>query len=142
MKTIRTLSSRMMQLPYFTVEGLQDHTHYTAYARGVCEHYGDTLYGDWSNPLDLYTILDITKPDISNEFVQLLPNPASDMVQVLSSFTINKVEIYDLHGKKVYVGNNISGISHTIDVKKMMKGAYVVVVYNQQGVCTKKLILQ
>ena len=131
-----------INVPYYTVEGLQSHTHYSAYVRGVCEHYGDTLYGDWSNDMDLYTIVDISKPDYLNEFVQLLPNPASDIVQVLSSFNIERVEIYDLQGKKVFDSGNVSGVSFSADVKSLNRGAYVVVVHNQQGICTKKLILQ
>ena len=60
-----------------------------------------------------------------------------------SGDTIDNMDtIYDLQGRKVYDDENISDISHTIDVRELKKGAYVVVVHNQQGVCTKKLVLQ
>ena len=130
-----------VDVPYFTVEGLQSHTHYTAYARAKCEHYGDTLFSEWTEGIGLYTVVDVMSPDNYNGFVQLQPNPATETVQVLSSFPMSRVEIYDLTGKKVY-DKDVSGIAAVVDVKKFTKGAYVVVISNQEGVCTKKLVVQ
>lgn len=131
-----------VNVPYFTVEGLQSTTHYTAYARAMCIHYDDTLYGDWSNGIDLYTVVDVTAVDQSNEFVQLMPNPANDFVQVMSCFPINKVSLYDLQGRRVDTDIDINGVSAIIDVRKLPRGMYVVLVDNQQGVCTKKVVLK
>lgn len=131
-----------INVPFFTVDGLQGQTHYSAYIRAVCEHYGDTLYGDWSAPLDLYTITSINSPDEPNTLVHLMPNPASEQVQVLSSFALQSIEIYNLRGQKVYADKNAKGISATIDISKLETGTYIVVIHNQQGVSTRKLIVQ
>lgn len=136
------LEDTVVNVPYYTVEGLQSHTHYTAYVRAVCEHYGDTLYGDWSSSIDLYTVVGVETLDQSNDFVRLMPNPASDMVQVMSCFPINRVSVYDLQGRMVYADISVDGVSAMIDVRKLARGAYVVLVDNQQGICTKKLVLK
>ena len=130
-----------VNVPYLTVSGLQDSTHHSAYIRAICEHYGDTLYSEWSNPIDLYTIVDIDSPDLSDNYVSLIPNPANDYVQVLSNFPMEKIELYDLKGTLV-LSSGVSGVSNNIDVKSLPRGVYIMVIRNQQGTCTKKLVLR
>lgn len=136
------IQDTIVNVPYYTAEDLQSHTRYSAFIRAVCEHYGDTLYGEWSDGIDLYTVVDIASDDVSNEFVRLMPNPASDMVQVFSSFALEQVSVYNLNGMKVYDVGNPSGVSATIDVSGFAIGTYIVVIRNQQGVCTKKLVVR
>ena len=71
-----------------------------------------------------------------------MPNPASEQVQVLSSFALQSIEIYNLRGQKAYADKNAKGISATIDISKLETGTYIVVIHNQQGVSTRKLIVQ
>lgn len=130
-----------VNVPYFTVSGLLDSTHYSAYIRAVCEHYGDTLFSEWSNPLDLYTIVDIDSPDQFGSFVSLIPNPANDNVQVLSNSPLERIELYDLKGRLV-LSSEARGVSHNIDVKALPRGMYIVVTRNQLGTFTNKLVLR
>lgn len=129
------------ELPYFTFEGLQNETHYNVYIRAVCEHYDDTLYSEWSDPLDLYTIVDIETPDISGGMVHLVPNPARNDVQVLSCFQLQRIEVYDINGKQV-MDAKAEGVSATLRMGSLEKGTYIVLIHNQNGIYTKKLVLQ
>lgn len=127
---------------HFTFIGLESSQHYDVYIRALCIRDSDTLVSEWSAPIDLYTSPSSTLLDQpSNPFVQLLPNPATRSVQVLSSFALRSVEIYDLKGRRL-LEQAAEGVSTVLDVTALPRGTYIVLVHNQQGVVTKRLILQ
>ena len=131
-----------VNVPYFTFTGLQPATHYDVRVRALCEHNGDTLSSEWSAPVDLYTVEQTSGIDQpSDALVQLLPNPARDRVQVLSGFPLRSVTLYDLRGNRL-LQQEAQGVSTELVVGHLPQGIYIVLVHNQQGTSTKKLILQ
>ena len=74
-------------------------------------------------------------------YVLLTPNPASDRVQVLSSFGLKQVEAYNAEGRLVYA-DEAHGLSKTIDLAAWPRGIYLVRVITPMGSTTKKLVLR
>ena len=73
--------------------------------------------------------------------VRLQPNPASGSVVVMSSYGIERVEVYDARGRRVYE-QAASGTTTGFDVSGWAKGAYAVVVYTLAGIATKRLVVE
>lgn len=74
-------------------------------------------------------------------YVNLLPNPANDKVQVTSSFGMRHVDVYNSAGVKV-MEQSASGLSTILDIETLPDGTYLVRVTTPQGIITKKLIVQ
>lgn len=73
---------------------------------------------------------------------KLFPNPATNLVNI-SWYGINKIEVFDMLGKKV-LQNNYSEVFNTnLDISKLTKGIYFVKVQNTKAeLKTQKLIVQ
>ena len=78
--------------------------------------------------------------DELSRFVQLMPNPASGLVVVNSSYGISRVEAYDVRGEKV-MDQPTEGRTAIIDVTAWPKGAYVVLVRTPQGTAANRLVV-
>ena len=123
-----------------------------SYVRTVCREYDTLRWGEWSSPLrwrlhheaDTGGHGEIGVPEERGDlsrFVQLMPNPASGSVVVMSSYGIERVEVYDMRGERVL---EEKGRSTTLgfDAASWPRGAYVVVVHTPAGTSTKKLVLK
>lgn len=69
------------------------------------------------------------------------PNPAKDEVMIASSIKMNKVEIFNMVGQKVYE-TNVNGNSTTVNVSDFTSGSYVAKIYSESGVATKKVVVK
>lgn len=69
------------------------------------------------------------------------PNPAKDEVMIASSIKMNKVEIFNMVGQKVYE-TNVNGNSTTVNVSNFTSGSYVAKIYSESGVATKKVVVK
>jgi hypothetical protein len=77
-----------------------------------------------------------------SRYVQLMPNPASGSVTVMSSYGIDGVEVYDVRGERVLELSGIGRVTTTgFDVSKWEKGAYVVLVRTPAGTASKRLVV-
>ena len=124
-----------------------------AYVRTVCHEYDTLRYSEWGRPIrfmlhheeqDTTGHGDIGVPEAGDDlarFVQLMPNPASGSVLVSSSYSISRVEAYDVRGEKV-MDQPTEGRTAVIDVTAWPKGAYVVLVRTPQGTAAKRLVVQ
>jgi hypothetical protein len=65
----------------------------------------------------------------ANNTISLYPNPVMDVLNVSSSNSITKIEVYDFLGKKVASNNNASDVN----VSALGKGAYIVKVVQENG---------
>jgi hypothetical protein len=80
----------------------------------------------------------------------LSPNPANDLVQVSWSRTAisqqYQIDVLDISGKTVYTTRDVvnDGINQRvqIDLSNYAEGTYVVRLQDENGIRTKKLILQ
>lgn len=82
----------------------------------------------------------LTSVDV-NELSYVYPNPAKDEVIIASSIEMNKVEIYNMVGQKVYE-SNAGGISARVNVANFNTGSYVAKIYTEAGIATKKIIVE
>ena len=105
---------------------------------------GTNDYSNWSDSIRFYITGDTTQVSIRNtvleEYTQLIPNPASDIVTIFSSFSIRKVEVYSLKGEKVKE-EEVKAASIKMDISDLPKGTYLVKVYTPKGIATKKLVV-
>ena len=126
------------------IMGLDSCTDYVAYVRAVCNH-DSIVYSEWSAPLEI-NICDTTGGGTESiegglgQYIQLFPSPAAERVQVLSSFELRGIEVYDLQGRTV-LNVPCEGHSAAFDVENWPKGMYVAVVRTGAGNFTKKLIV-
>lgn len=71
----------------------------------------------------------------------LLPNPASGLVSVTSSYRMEHIAVYDLQGH-LLIEQPAKGESTTLDVGHLPQGVYVLTVYTTAGTATKRLLVE
>ncbi|MBP5515721.1 MAG: T9SS type A sorting domain-containing protein, partial [Bacteroidales bacterium] len=69
------------------------------------------------------------------------PNPATAAVTVASSYSITRIEAYDLGGGKM-LDMKAAGLSAKFSVDSWPSGTYVVVIHTPNGTATKKLVVK
>ena len=74
-------------------------------------------------------------------YTHVFPNPATERVQVLSSFGLTHLEAYDADGRRV-AEREASGLEATIDVTAWPRGTYLLRITTPVGTVTKKLLVQ
>ena len=74
----------------------------------------------------------------TNNTISLYPNPAQEVLNISSSNSITKIEVYDLLGKKVASNNNASNVN----VAALGKGAYIVKVVQENGCVVAKQFIK
>lgn len=67
----------------------------------------------------------------------LFPNPVKNELNINSKEKINSIEIYNVLGKKVLTSKNVS---KNIDISSLSKSVYLVKVFTDKGISTKKLV--
>ena len=78
----------------------------------------------------------------NNEFskaIKLFPNPVNDILQIRNSnnVAINKIEIFNILGKRVQVLNEPKIF---INVSSLPKGIYLMNIISEKGVTTKRIV--
>jgi len=72
-----------------------------------------------------------------NELTQvIIPNPVNNELIINTNFNVEKVEVYNIQGKKVILENRKKSINFT----KYSKGIYFVRVFTNKGIINKKII--
>ena len=124
--------------------------HYSAYVRAKCTHEDSLYYSEWSDSIDLFISDSVPQdpPDdttgigtVASRFVTLMPNPAYDEVQVVSSFGINRVEVYNLQGL-LMAEAKASGTMVSIGTRDWPANTYIVVVHTPVGSFSKRLVVK
>lgn len=72
----------------------------------------------------------------------IFPNPAKDLISLVSNGEIDRVEIINLTGAVVYFDDSRNNQPRKIDVSELASGVYFVKVYSNKVAKTKKLIVQ
>ena len=121
--------------------GLDSGTHYVAYVRAVCSHDGATLYSDWSDSIAIDPVGTESIDPADASLTTLIPNPASEFVQVVSAMPVSRVEAYDLTGRRM-LDMRTSGLTVSFSVDGWPSGLYVVVIHTPVGNVAKKLVVR
>ncbi len=130
-------------------------TQMITYVRTVCREYDTLRWSGWSSPVYWrlhHTVADTTQhegiavpeeeSDLSR-YVRLMPNPAGGSVTVMSSYGIERLEVYDIRGERVLELSGIGrGTTAGFDVSKWARGTYVVLVRTPAGTVSKRLVVE
>ena len=145
-----------VNVPTVTLTGLTPGTTYSV--RGLCDACVEN-YSPWSDTLQFVTtftpyIPPDTTPDtlpyirphtlgIGNldRYTRIMPNPAHDVVNVLSSYQLQGVAVYDLMGRQL-LEQPAEGMTAALNVSALPRGTYILAIRTLQGVATKRLILK
>lgn len=135
-----------------TIENLDTATWYVAYVRTVC---GDDQYSTWSDSVRFYvpsydsgggsggdTLGDdgISVTDV-DRFTYIMPNPATTVVSVASSFGITDIELYSLDGK-LLARRDIGTLSASVDLTPFPAGSYILRIDTPKGYTARKLVIR
>ena len=104
---------------------------------------GDTTHvdpGDTTH-VDPGDTVAIRMPEYFGRYVSVSPNPATGSAEVLSSFGMSRVEVFNAAGRKV-MDLKAEGLKATLDVSKLPSGAYLLRIHTPQGMTTKKLVVR
>ena len=80
--------------------------------------------------------------DVNIPTLNVYPNPAKTQVTVTSSSSIDRIEVTNILGQKVYEDATVGANQTTINVADLQNGAYFVRVYSENCVITRKLIVK
>ena len=94
------------------------------------------VYGDLNPTAESFNTASVD--DIFASQVSVYPNPANEFVKISSSVDINKVEIYNLLGKKVISTSKLT--NNNLDVSSLSKGVYLMKLTSGESVASRKLI--
>ncbi|MDD3877692.1 MAG: T9SS type A sorting domain-containing protein [Bacteroidales bacterium] len=77
-----------------------------------------------------------------NEDVQIFPNPAKDMINIVSPYNTFEIGIYNLNGQKMYDSkfNNAEG-KISLDISHLSDGVYFLHIQTPQSIITHKLLI-
>ena len=76
-----------------------------------------------------------------NSLSYVYPNPAKSEVMLASSFKINKCEIVNVLGQLVFA-SDVNANSIKVNTSDFAAGNYIVKMYTESGVATKKLVVE
>jgi hypothetical protein len=84
------------------------------------------------------TTLGTNDVEFANNSISLYPNPANDVLNISSSKSITKIEVFDMQGRNVASNNNASNVN----VAALGKGAYIVIVVQENGSVVAKQFIK
>lgn len=87
----------------------------------------------------LYSLVSTTLSveDVNLVQNEIYPNPAGESLTIKSKKDLDKVEIYDYLGKKVFED---SSVSKNIDISELSKGVYILKLHSESGTTSLKFI--
>lgn len=108
----------------------------------------DTAYTIWQNIyIAMVPIIMIPRSEQSLSEVELekmcylMPNPTKDYFRVMSHYTINSIQVFDMVGKML-IEKDVNYFEKEIDISNLSAGSYVVKINTAKGSVKKKLIVE
>ena len=110
------------------------------------EQYFIMVFPEEGNEFNTFTMevkdtnpLSIENNDVLNNKVKIYPNPTSTKVFISSDLSIQKLELYNLLGKRI---SEINPTQTSLDVSHLAKGLYYIKIKIDDKLISKKLIVQ
>ena len=88
------------------------------------------------------SVLAVEDADTKNNSVSIYPNPAKNMITILSKDALKSFKIYDEAGRLVKSEAAIKASRFDVNISSMQTGNYVISVETEKQIVTKKLIKQ
>ncbi len=120
------------------IDYLDSTTLYAARIRAECTPKGN--YGEWSDTIHFALSQPQSIASAAEHYTYLLPNPAREWVQVMSSYGLRSITIFDLGGREV-LRSPAQGVAMAVDVSALAEGNYMMVVNTGGGPAVKKLTI-
>lgn len=73
-------------------------------------------------------------------YTQIIPNPASDIVTIVSPYALKHIDIYNLKGHRIH-SIETDGHSSELSVSSLASGTYIVAIHSDGGMITRKLVV-
>lgn len=109
-----------------------------AHVRTVCRELDTLRYSEWSNGVVWQTrFCEVESHEEGG--VRVLPNPATEKVEIVTSCGVKGIEVYGSNGKR---WRDFPPDTTVFDVSDWAKGTYVVVIHTLSGSVTKKLVVE
>jgi hypothetical protein len=96
----------------------------------LCEPHSDTI-------LINFPVVGINDP--TNNSISLYPNPANDVVYVVSTNDIKTIEVLNYIGQTVYMNKNVNLKKTQLNVTAFKAGVYFVKITTESGIKTTKI---
>jgi N-acetylmuramoyl-L-alanine amidase len=98
-----------------------------------------------TNAPSYYTITvmytSVQQPSLNpDELVRVYPNPVRDELRIETpDLVVDKIELFDMNGRVILTENGTSGTT-VLQVGSLQVGTYLVRVYTEQGIVTKRIL--
>ena len=117
---------------------------YAARLRTVCSpdtssEWTDTIQFRLVTPPDDSTGVGIRQDSPVDVYTHLFPNPATSSLTIVSSFHLQRIEIFSANGRRV-LSSPARGISKTLDISGLAPATYIVHITTPSGSSTKRLV--
>jgi len=76
------------------------------------------------------------------ENISVYPNPATNKINIAAQNPISKIQIYSLTGKLMFQNNSDSGNIKTINIDGLVKGIYLLQIFQDKTISTKKITIK
>lgn len=123
-----------------TVGGTNPLTNNTEYIVCAFPYNQTNTLGTYTAPIH-FTTGQSGLNDVATISTSVYPNPAKDVVNLTSSSKMNRVEMFNIMGQKVSE-KSVNTNSTSVNVANLNAGTYVVKVYTNAGVSTKKIVVE
>lgn len=104
-----------------------------------------TISAAWNAELDIMIFPKVSGVGLSevelNSLSYVYPNPAKSEVMLASSVTVDRVEVINVLGQVVFA-SDVNANSIKVNTSDFATGSYIVKMYTEAGVATKKLIVE
>ncbi|MFM9986271.1 MAG: lamin tail domain-containing protein [Flavobacteriales bacterium] len=80
--------------------------------------------------------------EIENAEIQMYPNPASDIIHIRATDSIESIDLADATGRIVWSLNNAGGLLADVDVSRLPAGLYQVRIATSKNSSTQKLMVR
>jgi hypothetical protein len=96
----------------------------------LCESSGDTI---------LVTFPALGVNELTSGQIMIYPNPATEVVNIKSDFTITSIDVMNFVGQTVYTNSNVETKTAKLNVTSFKAGVYFVKVSTSEGIRTVKI---
>jgi hypothetical protein len=87
-------------------------------------------------------ILAVDDTNVKDNYINIYPNPAKNMIVISSKENLKSYKIYDEAGRLITSKSSLKGNKQEVNISSMQTGNYVVSVETDKQTVTKKLIKQ